>query len=115
MRRKPSASPKREASPDLRPDYMKVYWPAQAGARPKRIGAKASNSQASNEIGAQEAWDTFTSRLSPVHQYQIQEWRRCSIPTWQAILAQSEAQGDQRRASCARWMLKVILEAPDAG
>jgi len=43
----------------------------------------------------------------------LDEWRRVSIPDWRRILQKSIAQGNNRRADYARWMLLEVLEDPD--
>lgn len=39
----------------------------------------------------------------------LQEWRRVSIPQWRYIFRESIAQGDKKRESYARWMLREVL------
>ena len=47
------------------------------------------------------------------HCWVLEEWRRCSIPSWRRILRESIAQGDSKREEYALWMLREVLIDPE--
>src|ERR671918_33246 len=48
-----------------------------------------------------------------VEPWMLWEWRRISLPQWRRILQESINQGDSRRETYARWMLRDILLDPE--
>ncbi|MFC1935652.1 hypothetical protein ACFLX9_02690 [Chloroflexota bacterium] len=52
-------------------------------------------------------------RRQPIECWVLAEWRRRSIPQWRRILQESADQGDAKRQSYARWMLREVLLDPE--
>lgn len=46
-------------------------------------------------------------------QFDLSEWYKISIPTWQKILKESIEAGDKEREKYALWMLKEVLKVKD--